>query len=98
LNSEVTVHYVSAVTYQLNSAFSSFALPPFNVPPPNNRVGNYVLLNLRGGYRFWKDRAEAGISVFNALNDKHREHPLGDIIRSRVMGWLTLKWDNPLFH
>ena len=98
LNSEVALHYVSAVTYPINSAFSNFAQPPFNIPPPNTDIGDYVLLNIRGGYRFWKDRAEAGISVFNALNDKHREHPLGDIIRSRVMGWLTLKWDNPLFH
>jgi iron complex outermembrane receptor protein len=98
LNSEVALHYVSAVTYPINSAFSNFAQPPFNIPPPNTHVGNYVLLNIRGGYRFWNDKAELAISAFNALNDKHREHPLGDIIRSRVMGWLTLKWDNPLFH
>jgi iron complex outermembrane receptor protein len=31
------------------------------------------------------------ISVFNALGDDHREHPLGDLIERRVMGWLTLK-------
>jgi len=30
--------------------------------------------------------------VFNALNDMHKEHPLGDTIGSRVMGWLTLKF------
>ena len=31
-------------------------------------------------------------SAFNALNDKHNEHPLGEIIGSRVMGWLTLRF------
>lgn len=58
---------------------------------PNTRVGSYTLLNLRGGYRFWDDRAELAISVFNALNDRHKEHPLGDTIGSRVLGWLTVK-------
>jgi len=63
-------------------------------PPPSTRVGSYVLLNLRGGYRFWnvggRDKAELAISVFNALNDKHKEHPLGETIGSRVIGWVTI--------
>jgi iron complex outermembrane receptor protein len=36
--------------------------------------------------------AEVAVSAFNALNDKHKEHPLGDTIGSRVMGWVTLKF------
>jgi len=56
-------------------------------------------LNLRGAYRFWQEtttdgsrrEAELAISVFNALNDTHREHPLGDLLGTRVMGWLTVK-------
>ena len=76
------------------------AFVPFGAIPPNPRVGSYNLLNLRAGYRFWQQRAEAGymrdaevaISAFNALNDKHKEHPLGDTIGSRVMGWLTVKF------
>lgn len=40
----------------------------------------------RGAYRFWNDRAEAPVTAFNALNDRHKEHPLGDTIGSRVMG------------
>jgi hypothetical protein len=35
--------------------------------------------------------AELAISVFNALNDNYREHPLGDLLGTRVMGWLTVK-------
>jgi hypothetical protein len=30
------------------------------------------------------------VSVFNALNENHREHPLGDPLGTRVMGWLTV--------
>jgi iron complex outermembrane recepter protein len=63
-------------------------------------VGSYNLLNLRGGYKFWKQKASAGylreaevaVSAFNALNDRHKEHPLGDTIGSRVMGWLTVRF------
>ncbi|WP_447979276.1 hypothetical protein [Candidatus Nitrospira bockiana] len=59
--------------------------------PPDSRVGSYNLLQLRAGYRFWQNNAEVAVSVFNALNDEHREHPLGELIQRRVMAWLTLK-------
>jgi len=67
---------------------------------PAARVGSYNLLNLRTGYKFWQQKAEAGymrdaevaISAFSALNDTHKEHPLGDTIGSRVMGWLTVRY------
>jgi iron complex outermembrane receptor protein len=41
------------------------------------------------GYR---REAEVAVSVFNALNDTHKEHPLGDLIGSRLMGWLTVRY------
>ncbi len=91
LSSEVGVHYVSATTYPLASAFTTLA--PFGVTAPDARVGPYTLLNLRVGYSFWNEKAEVAISVFNALNDRHKEHPLGDTIGSRGLGWLTLKFD-----
>jgi hypothetical protein len=38
---------------------------------------------MRAGYRFWQHKAagytrdaEVAVSVFNALNDRHKEHPL----------------------
>ena len=55
-------------------------------------MGSYTLVNLRGAYQFWRERAEVAISVFNALNDRHQENPVGEIIGSRVMGWLTIKY------
>jgi iron complex outermembrane receptor protein len=98
LTAEVLYHHVGAATYPINQAFSSFTA--FGIVPPDPRVGSYDLLNLRAGYKFWKQKASAGylreaevaISAFNALNDTHKEHPLGDTIGSRVMGWLTVRF------
>jgi iron complex outermembrane receptor protein len=63
-------------------------------------VDSYTLLHLRGAYKFWQQKAEAGymrdaevaLSAFSALNDTHKEHPLGDTIGSRVMGWITVRY------
>ena len=98
LSGEIAYHWVGAATYPLSSAFSLFSA--FGVVPPDPHVGNYHLLNLRGAYRFWQEAAAAGyrreaevaVSVFNALNDTHKEHPLGDLIGSRLMGWLTVRY------
>lgn len=98
LSGEALVHYVGAATYGLNSSFQIFA--PFlagGQPPPDPRVGSYVLLNLRGAYRVWREKstgreAEVAVTAFNALNDRHKEHPLGETIGSLVMGWLTVKY------
>jgi iron complex outermembrane receptor protein len=91
LSGEAALHHVGAATSSINSAFLLFA-PLGGFTPPSERVGSYNLLNLRAGYRFWKEKAEVAVSVFNALNDRHKEHPLGDTIGSRVMGWLTLRF------
>ncbi len=90
LSGEAALFHYGAVTYPLVEPFFAFA--PFGVTAPDSRVGSYNLLNLRAGYRFWHEKAEVAVSVFNALNDRHKEHPLGDTIGSRVMGWVTIKW------
>lgn len=93
LNADAAVHYVGGASYPIRteifSTFSTIGLIPSSAIPTEH-VGSYTLLNLRGGYRFWNQRAEVAISAYNSLNDRHREHPLGDTIGSRVMGWLTL--------
>ena len=97
LSGEATVYYVSAATYSVIETYQILA--PFGATVPNSRVDGYTLLNLRGAYKFWKQKAAGGylrdaevaISAFNSLNDKHKEHPLGDLIGSRVMGWLTVR-------
>jgi iron complex outermembrane recepter protein len=95
---ELLFHHVASTDYPLTNTILQLA-PLSGMGPPNQTVGSYNLLNLRLGYRFWQQEAVAGyrreaevaLSVFNALNDNHREHPLGDLLGTRVMGWLTLK-------
>jgi iron complex outermembrane receptor protein len=98
LSGEAAVHYVSGATYPLIEFFTAFA--PLLSSPITPQVDSYTLLNLRAGYRFWQQKAAAGylrdaevaVSVFNALDDQHKEHPLGDIISRRIMGWLTVRF------
>jgi len=95
----VLYHHVGEASYPLADAFTNLA--PFfaaGAALPQEQVPSYNLLNIRLGYLLWREptndyirEAELGISVFNALNDTHREHPLGDLLGTRVMGWLTLK-------
>ena len=47
---------------------------------------------LRNVFVVGKDKAEIAVTALNALNDQHKEHPEGDTIGSRVMGWLTIKY------
>ncbi len=102
LSGEISYYYVGAATYPIAQSFATLAtnFPTTGITTPGDRVGSYNLLNLRAGYRFWQQKAAAGymrdaevaVSVFNALNDEHKEHPLGDLIGRRVMGWLTLRF------
>ncbi len=85
-SSEAVLHHVGAATFRFADSFDTFGVSP------GTRVGSYNLLNLRIAYRFWQEKAEAAFAAFNALNDRHKEHPVGDVIGSRVMGWLTLKF------
>ena len=93
---EILYHHVGSASYPLADIFTGLA----NVIPmvPQELIPAYNLLNLRLGYLVWKERsaeypreAEIAVSVFNALNDQHREHPLGDLLGTRVMGWVTVK-------
>ncbi len=96
---EALYHHVGMASYPLAEPFTNLApfFPPGTVLP-QEQVPAYHLLNLRLGYLLWRQQtgdhvreAELAVSVFNALNDTHREHPLGDLLGTRVMGWLTVK-------
>jgi iron complex outermembrane receptor protein len=91
INGEAVFHFVGSADYPIGDGFTLFSTFPGGFPAPNERVGSYTLLNLRGGYRFWNDKAELAVSVSNALNDRHKEHPLGETIKSRALGWLTIR-------
>jgi iron complex outermembrane receptor protein len=76
------VHYVSAVTWIENS---------FDVTRPGGvlytayPLSAYTMINGKFGYRFIKDKLEAGVAVYNLLDDQHRENPFGEKIGRRVM-------------
>jgi outer membrane receptor for ferrienterochelin and colicin len=98
---EAALYHVGAANYPISRLFTALAaIPTTGVVAPAERVGSYNLLSLRAGYKFWQQKAEAGymrdaevaISAYNALNDKHKEHPLGDTIGSLVMGWLRVRY------
>lgn len=97
LSADLSYHHVGQATYPIAQTFTQLAR--VGVPFVDPNIGSYNLLNLRLGYRFWQQKsstgytrdAEVALSVFNALNDTHREHPLGDLLGTRVMGWLTVK-------
>lgn len=101
LSGEIGYYYVGGATYPIAQSLKLLAdVPTTGVIVPSERIGSYNLLNMRAGYRFWQQKAATGymrdaevaVSVFNALNDEHKEHPLGDLIGRRVMGWLTLRF------
>jgi iron complex outermembrane receptor protein len=99
VNAEAIFHYYGATNYPPGQSFTTFSQAGL-VTLPNPDVGAYNLFNLRAGYRFWQQKAAAGymrdaevaVSVFNALNDEHKEHPLGELIGRRVMGWVTVRF------
>lgn len=99
VSAEAIYQYYGAVTYPVGQSFTSLSQAGL-ITLPDQRVGGYNLLNMRAGYKFWQQKAAAGytrdaevaVSVFNALNDQHKEHPLGELIGRRVMGWLTVRY------
>ena len=90
INGEVALYHVGAATYPISGFYSAFA--PFGVVQPSPTVGSYNLLNIRAAYKFWHEKAEVAVTAFNALDDRHKENPVGDTIGSRVMGWLTVRY------
>ncbi|MDP9001077.1 MAG: TonB-dependent receptor [Myxococcota bacterium] len=55
-------------------------------------LGSYTLLNARLGYRFLRNQAELSGVAFNLLDDKHREHPFGQVTDRRLMAFFTYKF------
>lgn len=101
VSGEAAFHHYGSTTYPVSPVFATFAaVPGTGVTVPDSRVGSYNLLNMRLGYKFWKERAASGYlrdaevaaSAFNALGDRHQENPVGQTIGSRWMGWLTVRF------
>ncbi len=76
------LHYVSGVTWfeksfditrEAGVLFTPYALPA------------YTLVNGRVGYRWFKDKLDTGLAVYNLLGEEHREHPFGNVIGRRIL-------------
>jgi iron complex outermembrane receptor protein len=88
IDAELDIHFVSPQTWdeQISDVqrqqivYQSFYLPA------------YELLNARLGYRFYHNHAEISAVGFNLLNDKHREHPFGQIIGRQLMGFFSYRF------
>jgi iron complex outermembrane receptor protein len=52
----------------------------------------YTLVNASVGYRFLRNQAEVRGVAFNLLGDQHREHPYGQVVDRRMMGFFSYKF------
>ncbi len=89
IDAELDFHFVSPQSWaeqvsdveKQQVVYQSFYLP------------SYELLNARLGYRFLRHRqAEISGVAFNLLDDKHREHPFGQIIGRQLMGFFSYRF------
>jgi outer membrane receptor protein involved in Fe transport len=88
IDAEIDIHFVSPQNWdeQISDVqkqqvvYQSFYLPA------------YELLNARIGYRFLRNQAEVSGVAFNLLDDKHREHPFGQIIGRQLMGFFSYRF------
>ncbi len=88
IDGSLDFHYVSPQDWaeqvidvqQQRIVYQSFHLDP------------YAIVNARIGYRFLHNHAELSVVGFNIFDNVHREHPMGQLIGRRIMGFLTYKF------
>ena len=76
LSATISTHYVDETTW--GSSFSEY-----------QEIDDYILTNARLAYAINEPDLELAVSFFNLLNDKHREHPLGEKIGQRILFTLS---------
>lgn len=73
LSANLLLHYVSETTWDI-----------MDIIPRREKVDPYTLLNARIGRMFMNDKLEIALAIFNLLHDKHKEHPIGVEMGTRV--------------
>jgi outer membrane receptor protein involved in Fe transport len=88
LNGEVVVDYASPQNWaeQVSDSVKQ------QIDYQSFHLDAYAIVNARLGYRFQQNHAEVSVTAFNLLDDRHREHPFGQIVGRRVMGFLTYRF------
>src|SRR5437870_5004805 len=76
------VYYVSGTTW-FEKSFDVSSAGGVTFTP--YAVSAHTMVNGRVGYRFIKDKLEAGVAFYNLLGDEQREHPFGNQIGRRVL-------------
>src|SRR6266446_7627901 len=71
------VYYVSGTTW-FEKSFDVSSAGGVTFTP--YAVSAHTMVNGRVGYRFIKDKLEAGVAFYNLLGDEQREHPFGNQI------------------
>jgi outer membrane receptor protein involved in Fe transport len=85
----VDFHYVSPQTWAEQVTNVQQQIIQYQAFP----LSAYTLLNARLGFRFLsRDRAELSVVGFNLLGIEHREHPFGQLLGRRVMGYFTYRF------
>ncbi len=85
LDVAVDVHWVSPQTWVEQVADAQTGVRYGIYPLPA-----YTLVDARLGWRLAHDRLELSVVAENLLDDAHREHPFGQVLRRRVWGTATL--------
>ena len=88
IDAEVDVHYVSPEDW----AEQASDVQKQEVVYVSTHLDAYTLVNGRLGYRFLHNQAEISGVAFNLLDDRHREHPFGQLIDRRLMGFFTYRF------
>lgn len=88
VSGEVTYHYQSKQVWtEMVTALGTTQVDYRDFPLPS-----VSLVNARVGYAFWNNQAEVSATAYNLLNKQHQQHPIGQLIGRRFMGFVSYKF------
>ena len=89
VDGELTFHYASDQTWVEIQPPTDGSL---NLVSRQYDIPAYTLVNARVGYRFLNNQAEVSATGFNLLKNEHRQHPQGQQIGQRFMGFFSYRF------
>ncbi len=89
IDGEVTFNYSSPQTW-VEQGYA--AIGSTSLTYQSYQIPAYELVNARVGYRFLKNAAEVSGTVFNLFDDRHQEHPFGQVLDRRFMGYFSYRF------
>jgi iron complex outermembrane receptor protein len=89
IDGELTFHYSSSQNWTEIQVPTDGSV---SLVPRVYEIPAYALVNARIGYRLLRDQVEVSATAFNLLNNQHREHPLGQRLGQRFMGFVSYRF------